>query len=285
MRVIPDPATFSRAPTGLLAGSRWVRGGGVRLLTLVLGAILVLMWGTSQVAYAGARACEGIRPEQSLPVEVERELDTLVRARVVGAGSGEVQVERRVTEENAVRLLEGDDLARAWYTFQVCVMREEGAISEVVAAELLRAAFGVATPPSGAAGPVGAVASGGGRFVAHPDQATVVVAQCPERVFHDTTPAIRVPVHYQINGMRVSKSSATGFALDIPPGRLSLSYRLANLRGQSEFVVEAGKIYYFVMDYEFGAMKGLRGVTLRPASGSEGELVLERCLQVDRVER
>ena len=285
MRVIPDSACSQRVAAGCTPVSGERRAPCVRFVAYVGYALLALCVVGTQTTQAGARACEGIRPEQSLPVEVERELDTFVRARVIGTGSGEVQVERRVTEENAVRLLEADDLARAWYTFQVCVMREEGAISEVVAAELLRAAFGVPTQADSGTGPVGVVASGAGRFVAHPEQATVVVAHCPERVFNDTTPAIRVPVHYQINGMRVSKSSATGFGLDIPPGRLSLSYRLANLRGQAEFVVEAGKIYYFVMDYEFGALKALRGVSLRPASGSEGEVVLERCLQVDRVER
>lgn len=251
-------------------------------------------------AAAGPRACAELKPAQSLPVERQQAVDTVVQARVAGAGGGSVAVATTTAEQNAVTLLGADDLARAWYVYQLCILRASDTIDARTHDALLRATFGLpptalapapALPgapalPTGApvAVPV-AVGSAGTsalRFQPTPTAATLVVAQCPERVFGGSTPAVRLPAHWTINGERLLASTKDGFAVDLPPGRASLALRVTTLTDQTEFQVEAGAVYYLAVDYTFGALRSLLGVRLRPTDAAEGEAILDRCFTLRR---
>lgn len=241
-----------------------------------------------------ARACAEIRPEQALSTERAVELELALQARVPGFGPAVVEGSRTVTEAHAVALLEGDALAQAWFVYQLCALRASGVLSEALHDSLMRQTFGLAVPggPGGPAGPgtapvaptlptpIGAPVSG---FLASEGAATLVIAQCPERVARDTTPAVRGIVHWKINDMSVMRGPATGFAVDLPAGRVSVAARYTSLRDQLEFTVEAGQIYALTVDWGFGPLRALRSMDVRPTAPHELGPRLERCFQRERV--
>lgn len=247
-----------------------------------------------------ARACAEIRPEQALSTERAVELELALQARVPGFGPAAVEGSRTVTEAHAVALLEGDALAQAWFVYQLCALRASGVLSEALHDSLMRQTFGLAVSgvpgvPGGPAGPAGPGTAPGGPtlptpigapvsgFLASEGAATLVIAQCPERVARDTTPAVRGIVHWKINEMSVMRGPATGFAVDLPPGRVSVAARYTSLRDQLEFTVEAGQIYALTVDWGFGPLRALRSMDVRPAAPDELGPLLERCFQRERV--
>lgn len=258
---------------------------------VLVGCLALLAAPRAALAGRSARACAAIRPEQALSTERAVELELALQARVPGFGPAAVEGSRTVTEERAVALLEGDALAQAWFVYQLCALRASGAISESLHDSLMRQTFGLAGPGATAGGgaaavgptapaPIGGPVAG---FLASEGAATLVIAQCPERVARDTTPAVRGIVHWKINEMSVMRGPATGFAVDLPPGRVSVAARYTSLRDQLEFTVEAGQVYALTVDWGFGPLRALRSMEVRPAAPDELGPRLERCFQRERV--
>lgn len=295
------PAAPARRSGPLRPAPLWQRAlcNSLWCVILALGLASLAAPRTAQAGRA-ARACAEIRPEQALSTERAVELELALQARVPGFGPAVVEGSRTVTEAHAVALLEGDALAQAWFVYQLCALRASGVLSEALHDSLMRQTFGLAVPggpggpggPSGPAGPgtapvgptlptpIGAPVSG---FLASAGTATLVIAQCPERVARDTTPAVRGIVHWKINEMSVMRGPATGFAVDLPPGRVSVAARYTSLRDQLEFTVEAGQIYALTVDWGFGPLRALRSMDVRPAAPDELGPRLERCFQRERV--
>jgi hypothetical protein len=261
------------------------RTGALALLGAALGLGL-----HAPPAHAGRgeRACAPIMPAQRLTTERQVQLDGALSARVPGMGQASVEGSKVELEQAEVSLLAGDELARAWTVYQLCVLKEEGTITAPTHDALLRQVLGgpaASAPAGGGAGaspaPITDPVAG---FVTQPGVATLVIAQCPHRVARDTTPAVRGLVYWKINEHMVIRGPGTGFAIDVPPGRVSAAARYTSLRDQLEFTVEAGQLYALVIDWQFGKVKNLKGMTVRPAAPGELGPALDQCLQRDRVE-
>jgi hypothetical protein len=237
-------------------------------------------------------ACGRIKPEQQLSTESSQALDAMIKVRVVGMGGGEGAVKSESSASYDTSLLEGDDLARAWYTYQLCVLKETGAITPTMHEELMRKAWGleptqVATAATTAGGEVGGAAiaaTSSMTFLPTEGKATVVLATCSE------TTKLGAPkppgaIWWKINGEKVRVPTTEGIAVDVPPGRISLEagyrYMTVSARANSEFVVEAGKVHYIAADYDF-RFGNVVSMALRAASPGEGEQVLGRCAKTSR---
>jgi hypothetical protein len=236
-------------------------------------------------------ACARIKPEQQLSTESSEALDAMIKVRVVGMGGGEGAVKTESSASYDTSLLEGDDLARAWYTYQLCVLKETGAITPTMHEELMRKAWGLeptqvaaATTASGEVGGAAIAATGGMTFLPTEGKATVVLATCaePRKVGAPKPPGA---VWWKINGEKLRVPTTEGVAVDVPPGRVSLEggyrYMTVSARASSEFVVEAGKVHYIAADYGY-RFGNVVSMALRPASPGEGEQVLGRCLKTSR---
>ncbi len=236
----------------------------------------------------GARACAAIMPAQRLTTEREVQIEGALSARVPGLGQASVEGSKVELEQATVSLLAGDELARAWTVYQLCVLKEEGTITGPTHDALLRqvlggAAAGAPATPGSGAGPAPITDPVAG-FVTQPGVATLVIAQCPHRVARDTTPAVGGLVHWKINDRLVTRGPGTGFAIDLPPGRVSAAARYTSLRDQLEFTVEAGQLYALVVDWEMTRMKRVKAMHVRPAAPGELGPVLDQCIKRDRVE-
>lgn len=100
------------------------------LLACLLGSFLVP--NVAQARRSAASKCKALKPVQSLPEEQATSINVLVKLRHPTGVSGSADVGIQSKTKNAVSLLEGNDLARAVYVHQLCVMKAEGTMSEVV---------------------------------------------------------------------------------------------------------------------------------------------------------
>lgn len=250
-------------------------------------------------------ACERIKPEQQLSTETRDKVDAMIKVGVIGLGSGQgaVATESEATYDTA--LLTGDDLARSWYTYQLCVLKSAGAISPQMHEELMRSAWGLdpAAPTVDADGtpnPAGTstsqvqvapvevgIAGGAGlSFLPTEDRATVILAGCSEKGRLGNPKAMGT-IGWRVNGNRHTASTEVGTAVDVPPGRVSLeaSYRYMTVghKDLAELVVEAGKVHYIAVDYEY-RMGSVASFALRPTGAGEGEQILARCKKTRRVQ-
>ncbi|MBL8614087.1 MAG: hypothetical protein JNM72_00615 [Deltaproteobacteria bacterium] len=236
----------------------------------------------------GERACAPIMPAQRLTTERAVQIEGALSARVPGLGQASVEGSKVELEQATVSLLAGDELARAWTVYQLCVLKEEGTITATTHDTLLRQVLGGPTTSAPAGGGAGAgpapITDPVAGFVTQPGVATLVIAQCPHRVARDTTPAVGGLVHWKINDRLITRGPGTGFAIDLPPGRVSAAARYTSLRDQLEFTVEAGQLYALVVDWEMTRMKRVKAMHLRPAAQGELGPVLDQCIKRDRVE-
>ncbi len=97
----------------------------------------------ANVAFAKSD-CDALKPEQRLSEEKERALSlSLVMGTSKagqGAGSSESSTDFAVLKEDA--------LARAWFTYQVCVLRESGMMSREMADAAMAKLFGLEPAPA-----------------------------------------------------------------------------------------------------------------------------------------
>lgn len=236
-------------------------------------------------------ACERIRPEQQLPTETREAVDALVQVGLTGLGRGQVDVEVQKEARFDTELLRGDALARAWFTYQLCVLRASGGLSPGLHEALLAEAWGLppGERPAATLGvPVTAEAavagSGDMRFLPTPGVATLVLAACPPMT---ALGAPRSPgrLRWKVNGAELAAPTTRGLAVDVPPGRVSLEarYRYATVTAGAgqELQVEDGKVHYIAVDWswKFGNVVGM---ALRPVDPVEGEVALARCTDTTR---
>ena len=87
--------------------------------------------------------CEKLKPEQALPLEKQVAVDTTLRANIPGLPSVAVDNDVDTKTSFEVTLLDGDALARAWTTYQLCVLVENGTISQQIHEEAMRSILGL----------------------------------------------------------------------------------------------------------------------------------------------
>ncbi len=260
-------------------------------MSLSVSAVALLLLSPAHAA-RGVDACERIKPAQALPTETSEALDAMLKVRVVGMGGGEGAVSTAASASYDTSLLAGDDLARAWYTYQLCVLKDTGAITASMHEELMRKAWGLETTPTaapvataeGEVGGAAIAATGNMSFLPTAGKATVVLATCsPKNKINYAKP----PGHltWRINGKKSMVLTTTGLAVDVPPGRLSIEgrYRYMTVAAgdAQEMVVEDGKVHYIGVDYDF-MMGNVKSMRLRPLSPGEGEAVLSQCDKTTR---
>ena|GEM_PF-4827554 len=244
-----------------------------------------------------ADGCERIKPAQQLSTETHKAVETMIQAGVTGLGRGQAEVSTETDTTYDTALLEGDALAKSWYTYQLCVLKETGAITPTMHEELMRKAWGLeptatatATAPSIAAvdaptGGAAIAATSNMTFLPSEDVATVVLAQCPVKSKLGTPKPVG-RITWKTNGnKRGNASTDVGGAVDVKPGRLSLeaAYRYVTVSSGAarEMVVEAGKVHYVAVDYTL-KMGNVVGMDLRPVGPGEGEEILARCTKTQR---
>lgn len=271
---------------------------GVRTIFL----LVPLLGGAVAHARKPADGCERIKPAQQLSTESSEALDAMIRVGVTGLGRGEGSVESTASVSYDTQLLESDDLARAWYTYQLCVLRETQAITPDMHEALMRKAWGLAPAstatgspaPAGEPAPVAVASPVGGAAIAGTSSltflptdgvATVVLAQCPVKG-RLGTPKPQGMLTWRINGDKHVTTTDSGGAVDVPPGRVALQadYRYFTVRAGTsrEAVVEAGKVHYFAVDYTL-KMGNVTELDLRPVGPVEGEEILARCTKSRRL--
>lgn len=112
-----------------------------RSLALVLAALLSLLGGT---AHARGSACEPLKPEQRLSEQQKKVVDAALRGGIMGAGKGAAEFEAQLDRTVELQVLGEDDLARSWFLYQTCVMKETGLVDEGTAQALVRHIMGLA---------------------------------------------------------------------------------------------------------------------------------------------
>ncbi len=115
----------------------------VRLLLAFTAHIPTIAFGETT-----AKQCEALKPIQQLEKERERKVDLFLQAAAPLYGSGKLNVSVDTRTNWDTRLLEGDDLAQAFFGYQVCVMRATQMIDSTEYVALLSAIYGPKTSPS-----------------------------------------------------------------------------------------------------------------------------------------
>ena len=87
--------------------------------------------------------CEKMRPEQRLSDDQERALQTVLQGGMAGVASASAEVDSSNVGSTTFQVLSQDDLARAWYIYQVCVMKEAELLSDDLAEQMLAKVFGL----------------------------------------------------------------------------------------------------------------------------------------------
>ena len=88
------------------------------------------------------KQCAALKPVQQLETERERQVDVFLQAAAPGYGRGKVKVDVDSQRSWEVSLLQGDELARAFYGYQLCILRANGMLEQEDHRTLLQAAYG-----------------------------------------------------------------------------------------------------------------------------------------------
>jgi hypothetical protein len=112
-----------------------------RSLSLLLAVLLSLLGG---VAHARGSSCEPLKPEQRLSEQQKKVVDAALRGGIMGAGKGAAEFEAQLDKTVEMQVLGEDDLARGWFLYQTCVMKETGLVDEATAQALVRHIMGLA---------------------------------------------------------------------------------------------------------------------------------------------
>jgi len=250
---------------------------------------------TLAIAKKPDTSCERIKPAQQLSTETSQAVDAMIEVGVTGLGRGKVDIESDASATYDTSLLEGDALAKSWYTYQLCVLKETGAITPTMHEELMRKTWGLeptataqptATAVEGDVGGAAIAATGSMTFLPTEGAATVVLATCPEKSKLGN-PKPMGQITWRINGDKKGTTATdNGAAIDVPAGRLALNakyrYVTVSAADQAEMVVEAGKVHYIALDYTL-KMGNVVKMDLRPVGPGEGEQILSRCTETTRL--
>jgi hypothetical protein len=248
--------------------------------------------------------CERIKPAQQLEAENQVAVDALVQARIAGMGGGSADIEAETKTRYAVQLLGEDALAQSWYTYQLCVLKEVGAITPVMHEALMRKLWGlepaapavvspavvtpaVVTPAVVQPAPVAvaqpapvqpAPAPPAGPAQAHapaPGKAAVVLTCAKTNILAKGT----FPTKIGDSGVQLT-SAGTALVRDVDPGRVALSVGLPASR--LDFVAQVGQVHYVLKDISIGGLSARINLQLIDA-----ELAQDRmgsCRRVKRVD-
>lgn len=116
-------------------------------------ALLALAMFGGGAAHARPGPCEPLKPEQRLSEQQKRVVDAALRGGLVGMGKGAAAIEAELDKKVEIQVLGEDDLARGWFIYQTCVMKDAGLVDEETAQALVRHLMGlqpVARPAPGA---------------------------------------------------------------------------------------------------------------------------------------
>ena len=87
--------------------------------------------------------CDKLKPVQILNVEEQKKVDAAFNLAILGWGKGGGDAVTEAGSKTEIQVLASDDLARAWFIYQVCVQREAGIIDDQTATELVRKLMGL----------------------------------------------------------------------------------------------------------------------------------------------
>lgn len=117
-----------------------------------LHCVCVLSWFMLLVTFAPnavakkRSACAEIKPAQQLSDSKKTQVDGTLSLSLPGPVSvGGGGLSRSKSESFSVKFLGDDDLARGWYVYQLCVLREKGLVNEATHQELMRMVLSAAS--------------------------------------------------------------------------------------------------------------------------------------------
>ena len=105
--------------------------------------MVVIGFCTKAQAKEAESLCEKLKPVQTLSVEEQKNVDAAFNLAVIGWGKGGAEASTEVGSKTEMQVLASDDLARAWFVYQVCIQKEAGIIDEQTAQELVRKLMGL----------------------------------------------------------------------------------------------------------------------------------------------
>lgn len=243
--------------------------------------------------------CERIKPAQQLTAESQTAVDAYVQAGVRGIGNGTVDVETDSQTRYAVQLLSEDVLARSWYTYQLCVLKEVGAVSPDMHEALMRKLWGLEpapTPPAvsqpspglpeqpaqpapaPAPAPVQPAPAPSGPAQAYapaPGKAAVVLTCAKVGMMAKGT----FPTQIGDSGVQLT-AAGTGLVRDVTPGRVQLSVGMP--ASKVDFIKEAGRVYYVLEDISLGGLAAR--IQLQPIDAEFAQERLSTCKRVKRID-
>jgi hypothetical protein len=88
-------------------------------------------------------ACDKIKPEQRLSEEKEQELQSAISGAMVGIGKAGAEVDSSKSSTVSIQVLSEDALAKSWFIYQTCVMKEAGLLDDQVAQDLVAQLMGI----------------------------------------------------------------------------------------------------------------------------------------------
>ncbi len=88
-------------------------------------------------------ACEKIKPEQRLSEERQQELQSAIDGAITGLGRASADVDAASDSKVNIQVLSEDALAKSWFVYQTCVMKEAGLLDDETAQSLVRELMGL----------------------------------------------------------------------------------------------------------------------------------------------
>lgn len=115
-------------------------------IPFVVGApLLAASLVTPGTAEAGRNdsACDKIKPEQRLSEERQMELQSAIDGAITGLGRASADVDSASDSKVSIQVLSEDALAKSWFIYQTCVMKEAGVLDDATAQSLVSNLMGI----------------------------------------------------------------------------------------------------------------------------------------------
>jgi hypothetical protein len=127
---------------------RSMRPHRARLALLPACWLLSGMAGTAALAAprpapVESSSCDRLRPEQRLSEDAQKELDAAISVGIKGLASAGGSTGSASASSVQIQVLQQDALAKGWFIYQTCVMKEADLIDEATATELVRSLMGL----------------------------------------------------------------------------------------------------------------------------------------------
>ncbi len=111
--------------------------------------VVILLISVAQPASARRSACDRLKPEQRLTEEKMNIIDGALHGGKYTMGAS-VELSSQAGSSVNMQLLSSDNLARSWFIYQACVLKEAGMVSEEMMDDMMRSLFGLGGPTSDA---------------------------------------------------------------------------------------------------------------------------------------